>query len=476
MSLKSDFLWGGATAAHQFEGGWQEGAKGISIADVMTAGSHEVPRCITNGVIDGIYYPNHDGIDFYHHYKEDIHLFAEMGFKCFRLSIAWTRIYPNGDDLEPNEAGLEFYDHVFAELQKYHIEPIVTLSHFEMPYHLVQQYGGWRNRKLIAFFVRFARTCFTRYKGVVHYWMTFNEINNQMGYDDYLFPWLCSGIAFSKDENREEVIYQACHYQLVASAEAVQIGHSIDSSNKIGCMIAMIPIYPKDCRPENMVKAQIAMRTKYWTLDVHANGKYPEYVKSLIQRKKMHIDHTFTDDQTLCAGKVDFIGFSYYLSFITETHDPTSLFEFENRKDIEKNPYLSCSAWDAPIDPLGLRYAMNWMTDRYHLPLFIVENGLGAEDQIETDGTIHDPYRIDYLKSHIEAMKDAVEYDGIDLIGYTPWGCIDLVSASTGEMKKRYGFIYVDKKDDGTGSLKRIKKDSFHWYKRVISSNGNNLE
>nr|WP_315529479.1 6-phospho-beta-glucosidase [Carnobacterium maltaromaticum] len=474
-SLRKDFLWGGAVAAHQLEGGWNKDGKGVSVADVMTVGANGVPREITNGVLQGKNYPNHEGIDFYTHYKEDIKLFAEMGFKCFRTSIAWTRIFPKGDESEPNELGLKFYDELFDECLKYGIEPVITLSHFEMPYHLVTEYGGWRNRKMIDFFVRFAEVCFTHYKDKVKYWMTFNEINNQANYNEDFAPFTNSGIAYQPGENREKIMYQAAHYELVASALAVKIGHEINPDFQIGCMIAMCPIYPLSCKPEDMMMSVSAMHKRYWFTDVHVRGYYPAYLEKYFQRKGFNLDITVEDKLLLLECCVDYIGFSYYMSFTTESKSDNPQYDYDESKDLVRNPYVKASDWGWQIDPVGLRYAMNWFYDHYQLPLFIVENGFGAIDQLNSDGTIDDDYRIDYLKAHIKAMKTAVEEDGIDLLGYTPWGCIDLVSAGTGEMKKRYGFIYVDKDNEGQGTLKRSKKKSFDWYKQVIATNGEQL-
>ena len=473
--LKKDFLWGGAVAAHQLEGGWQEGGKGISVADVMTKGAHGVPRQITDGVQPGQNYPNHDAIDFYHHYPEDVKLFAELGLNCFRTSIAWTRIFPDGDETEPNEAGLKFYDDLFAECLKYGIEPVITLSHFEMPYHLVTKYGGWRNRKLIDLFLRFAEVCFTRYKGVVKYWMTFNEINNQANYHEDFAPFTNSGLKFSEGENREAVMYQAAHYELVASAGAVQLCHQIDPDAKIGCMIAMVPIYLYSCEPQDMLAATVAMQRRYWFTDVHCKGQYPGYLKAYLTRKGYHLDMTDEDLVILREGTVDYIGFSSYMSFAVKGAGKAPAYDYDEAKDLVRNPYVPASDWGWQIDPEGLRYAMNWFAERYELPLFIVENGFGAIDEVGPDGTIDDSYRIDYLRAHIQSMKDAVAYDGIDLMGYTPWGFIDLVSEGTGEMKKRYGMIHVDLDDQLQGSGKRSKKRSFDWYREVIRSNGEKL-
>lgn len=476
MSIfKENFLWGGAVAAHQLEGGWQDGGKGVSVADVMTVGAHGVPRRITNGVLEGENYPNHEAIDFYGRYKEDVKLFAELGLKCFRTSIAWTRIFPKGDEAEPNEAGMQFYDDLFDECLKYGIEPVITLSHFEMPYHLVTEYGGWKNRKMIDFFARFSEVCFTRYKDKVTYWMTFNEINNQTNYYEDFAPFTNSGLKFDAEDDREKIMYQAAHYELVASAKAIEIGHQINPNFEIGCMIAMVPIYPYSCSPSDMMAATVAMQRRYWFTDVHCKGRYPSYMKAYFDRKQFDLDITTEDEVQLTKGTVDYIGFSYYMSFAVKDHDKGPAYDYDEAHDLVENPYVKASEWGWQIDPTGLRYAMNWFNDRYELPLFIVENGFGAVDEIGDDGEIHDEYRIDYLREHIEAMQEAVIYDGIDLMGYTPWGFIDLVSAGTGEMKKRYGFIYVDKNNEGQGTLERSKKDSFYWFQNVIASNGEKL-
>lgn len=473
--LPNGFLWGGAVAAHQLEGAWQAGGKGMSVADVMTVGSPKSYRKITEGIVPGQYYPNHEAIDFYHHYKDDIKLFAEMGFKCFRTSIAWTRIFPKGDEQAPNEEGLKFYDDLFDECLKYNIEPVVTLSHFELPYHLVTEYGGFRNRKLIDFFVRFATVCFDRYKNKVKYWMTFNEINNQANYQEDFAPFTNSGIYYKENDNREEIMYQAAHYELVASAKAVQIGHAINPDFQIGCMIALVPIYPETCKPGDILMAQKTMERKYFFTDVHVHGKYPNHIKKYWQRKGFQLDITDQDLEILTRGTVDYIGFSYYMSNAIRKKAGNDHYDYNEKTDLIGNQFVKVSDWGWQIDPEGLRYTLNWLTDMYHLPLFIVENGFGAYDKVESDGSVHDQYRIEYLREHIKQMKLAVEEDGVDLMGYTPWGCIDLVSAGTGEMEKRYGFIYVDKDNQGNGTLKRSRKDSFAWYKCVIESNGEDL-
>ncbi|ENY8964028.1 6-phospho-beta-glucosidase [Clostridioides difficile] len=474
MKSNQEFLWGGAVAAHQVEGGYNKGGKGISIADVMTAGTHTISRKITDGVIEGLNYPNHEAINFYENYKEDIRLFAEMGYKCFRTSIAWTRIFPKGDESTPNEDGLKFYDDLFDELLKYNIEPVITLSHFEMPYHLVKNYGGWRNRKLIDFFVNFCEVVMNRYKDKVKYWMTFNEINNQSITTNPIYAFTNSGIIYEEQEDKEEVMYQAVHYEFVASAKVVKIGHEINPEFKIGCMVTAMPSYPYSCNPEDMIKFVESNREQLMFTDVHVRGHYPRHTLKLWERKNYNLDITEEDKKILKEGIVDFIGCSYYLTTVV-TADKTMKTtgnDSAGKADVVENPYLKTSDWGWNIDPVGLRFYLNQLYDKYELPIFIVENGFGAEDVLKSDNTVDDDYRIEYLASHIREMKNAIEIDGVDVIGYTVWGCIDPVSFTTGEMKKRYGFIYVDKNNDGSGTLKRYKKKSFDWYKKVIKFNG----
>ena len=474
MSLPKDFLWGGALAAHQFEGGVLDTTKGLSVADVMTGGNVSTPRVITDGVKEGLYYPNHIGIDFYHHYKEDIKLFAEMGFKCFRTSIAWTRIFPLGDEEQPDEEGLQFYDDVFDELLKYGIEPVITLSHFEMPYHLAKEYGGFMNRKTVDFFVKFAEVCFKRYKNKVKYWMTFNEINNQMNFVNDIYGWTNSGAHFGNYDNPEEAMYQCAHHTLVASAKAVKIGKEINPDFLIGNMISMVPFYPYSCSPKDQLLAQQLMHDRFFFSDVQCRGHYPAYALKMFERKRFNINITDEDKKALSEGTVDYIGFSYYMSNTVNSNsirDVSTTTDGSSEHSV-KNPYIKETDWGWAVDPEGLRYVLNQFYERYELPMFIVENGFGAIDEKEEDGSCHDSYRIDYLRAHIEQMKKAVEEDGVNLMGYTPWGCIDCISFTTGEMKKRYGFIYVDRDNEGNGTLERSKKDSYEWYKKVIASNG----
>lgn len=420
------------------------------------------------------YYPALEGIDFYHHYKEDIRMFAEMGFKVFRLSIAWSRIYPKGDETEPNEEGLLFYENVLKECKKYGIEPLVTITHFDCPMHLITEYGGWKNRKMVEFYKRLVITLFTRYKGLVKYWLTFNEINMILH-----LPFMGAGLLFEEGEDQTKAKYLSAHHELVASAYATKLAHDIDPENKVGCMLAAGEYYPYSPLPEDVWEAKKKDRDNLLFIDVQARGYYPNYAWKKFEQMGIELNMTEEDKRILRENTVDFISFSYYSSRCITTQEGVGE-TIGNAFKGTKNPYLKVSEWGWQIDPLGLRITLNSLYDRYQKPLFIVENGLGAKDELIEDEegnlTVNDDYRIEYLREHIKALKQAVEEDGVELLGYTPWGCIDLVSASTGEMSKRYGFIYVDKKDDGSGTIKRYKKKSYDWYKKVIESNGECLD
>ena len=473
--LRKDFLWGGATAANQCEGGYLEGNKGLGTVDVIPWGENR--RAVMEGKLDyhklpkDSYYPSHEAIDFYHHWKEDIAFMAEMGFKCYRFSIAWSRIFPTGEEKEPNEEGLAFYENVIDELLKYHIEPVITICHFDVPLALEEKYGSWRSRELIDCYLNYCKVLFTRFKGKVKYWMTFNEINMLMH-----LPFMGAGIRFKEGENQEEIKYQAAHHELVASALATKLAHEIDEKNQVGCMLAAGQFYPLTCKPEDVFEAMKRDRDNYFFIDVQSRGAYPAYALKKLEREGIQIKMQEEDEKILAENTVDFIAFSYYSSRLTSADKNAGVSTGGNVIKSLKNPYLKASEWGWQIDPMGLRITMNALYDRYQKPLFIVENGLGAVDEVKEDGTIDDEYRIAYLQAHIKEMINAVEEDGVDLIGYTPWGWIDLVSASTGEMKKRYGFVYVDKDNAGNGTLKRIPKKSFAWYQKVIETNGECLK
>jgi 6-phospho-beta-glucosidase len=467
-----DFLWGGAIAANQAEGAYLEGGKGITTVDTIPHGKDRLSVKLglekRFSLRDDEYYPSHVGIDFYHRYKEDIALMAEMGFTVFRTSIAWSRLYPNGDELTPNAEGIAFYRDMFAECKKYGIEPLVTLCHFDVPMHLVKEYGSWRNRKMVEFFTRYARTCFEAFDGLVKYWLTFNEINILLH-----SPFSGAGLVFEAGDNKEQVKYQASHHQLLASALATKIAHEVNPINQVGCMLAGGNFYPYSCKPEDVWAALEKDRENLFFIDVQARGAYPSYTKRLFREKGFELEIQPGDDEIL-KNTVDFVSFSYYASRCASADMNDNNSNAANIVKSLKNPHIQASEWGWGIDPLGLRITMNMMYDRYQKPLFLVENGLGAKDEINEQGEINDDYRISYLREHIKAMADAID-DGIPVMGYTSWGCIDLVSASTGEMSKRYGFIYVDRDDQGNGTLARTRKKSFWWYKKVIASNGSDL-
>lgn len=485
-----DFYWGGATSATQIEGAYNVDGRGLATGDCKTAGSFSKRREVTfidkdghkgsipsylgktlpegshQAVIDEYFYPSHEAIDFYHNYKEDIALFAELGFKMFRMSISWSRIYPTGVEEEPNKKGIEFYKNIFKELKKYKIEPLVTIFHGDLPLYLEENYCGWENRELIYFFMKLVRTCLIEFKGLVKYWLPFNEMN------DYLLMLDMFGNVSTKESHQQS--FQIIHNMLVANAKTVKLAHQIDSENKVGSMICGIPNYPGSCDPKDILETRYRWEKGiYYTGDVQCFGKYSPFSIRLWNEYEVSLNTEQEDFDDFKDGIVDFYTFSYYMTNIVTTHEVNDVVQ-GNFANGARNPYLKYSEWGWSYDPEGLRYYLEVIYDRYRMPIMITENGLGAVDNVEEDGTIHDNYRIQYLHDHLHECKIAIKH-GVDLIGYTMWGCIDLVSASTGQMSKRYGFIYVDRDDEGNGTGKRIKKDSFEWYKRVIDTNGEDL-
>ena len=482
-----DFLWGGATAANQYEGGWNEGGRGMTESDCSSSGSIKSLRSVTYrmpdgtagscpmfaplpegaklDVVEGEYYPYHDAVDFYHRHSEDIALLGEMGIKLFRMSIAWSRIFPTGVETEPNQEGLDFYHTVFAELREQGIEPLVTLCHYDTPLYIEQELGGWENRETIDLFDRFARCVMSEYKDEVRYWLTFNEINSPL-----MMPSFLPNYPAAKMRSN----FQVLHNQFVASARAVKFAHEVREDAMVGCMLAGRCSYPFTCDPADIINnLQGKQEALFYAGDTMVRGAYPSYARRLWRAWDVELNTEPSDFEDLAAGCVDMVTFSYYSSSTSTTHTDVERAS-GNFSSGAKNPYLQYSQWGWSIDPTGLRYFLNELYDRYQKPLMVVENGLGAKDVLEEDGSVHDPYRIEYMREHVRAMGEALA-DGVDLIGYTPWGCIDVVSCGTGQMKKRYGFIYVDRDDEGQGSLKRLKKKSFDWYRKVIASNGEEL-
>ncbi|TLG75496.1 family 1 glycosylhydrolase [Culicoidibacter larvae] len=477
-----DFLWGGALAACQAEGAYNVDGKSLTIPDVMRF-NPKLDRTITKQLkitqesidaakaeLDDTYYPKRRGIDFYHTYKQDIALMAEMGFKVFRYSVAWARVFPGGDDAEPNELALRFYDDVIDTIISHGMVPLITISHFDMPIVLIEKFGGWYNRKLVDLYLKYCDVLFNRYKGKVQYWVTFNEINMSAKAGPKTL-----GILDTGQENYEEMIFQGLHHQFVAAARATELAHAIDPENKIGCMVAYFTTYAHTCKPEDALEMQNEdrMRNMFY-LDVQAGGHYPYYANTYFKRRGITITMAADDLAIIAAHTADYVGMSYYMSMIASSDAENLELTSGNVTNVLKNPYLEGSEWGWQIDPVGLRYTLNHVFDRYQKPIFILENSIGAIDTLNEDGTVHDPYRIAYLESHIREMKRAVE-DGVDVIGYTMWGPIDIVSSGTSEMSKRYGFIYVDQDDYGAGTKRRYRKDSFYWYKDLIATNGEKL-
>lgn len=466
MTFTKEFLWGGATSAAQIEGAYQTDGKGLSTADMMTLAHADEDRKITDTILKDEYYPSHQAIDHYHNYKKDIALFGEMGFKVYRLSFAWTRIFPNGDDKEPNQAGLAFYDKVIDLCLEYGIEPLVTLQHFDTPMGL-KKYGFWEGREVVDHFVNYSETILNHFKGRIRYWLTFNEINNMS-----TMPWNAGGISLEASEETKMI---AAYHQLLASAKVVQLAHKIDKENQVGMMYNGHFSYPNSSDPEDILGNQRFQQQMMFYADVQAKGEYPAYKIKELERANIQLPIKAGDLEDLKAGKVDYISFSYYLTHVCGKRTKGILKGLNGLETGYKNPHLKRSEWGWPIDPIGLRIALNTLYYRYDLPVIIVENGLGAKDELTKEGKIHDDYRIDYLRDHLLEIEKAIDIDGVDVMGYTAWGPIDLISASKGEMTKRYGFIYVDLDNKGKGSGERIRKDSFDWYKNVIETNGESL-
>lgn len=464
--FKENFLWGGAISANQCEGAYLEDGKGLSIEDVLPHGIEgdytEVPT--ENNL-------KLKAIDFYHRYKEDIKLFAEMGFKVLRLSIAWSRIYPTGEETSPNENGLQFYENVIDECLKYHIEPLITISHYETPLALAKKYNGWTNRKMIDLYLRFAETLFKRFKNKVKYWITFNEINSIIH-----APFMSGAIMTPKEELSKSDLYQAIHHELTASAKAIALGKTINPDFQIGCMVLGVTVYPLTPSPNDIIAAMNYDRKTLLFTDIFCRGKYPYYAKRIFEENQITLDIQKDDLESL-KHTVDFIAISYYSSHCTSA-DPNAGVQTGGNmtKDLKKNPYTSTTDFGWQIDPQGLRYTLNKLYNLYEKPILIAENGIGMiESNLHnTDYEIQDDYRISYVKEHLLQVEEAIN-DGVDIMGYTYWGPIDLVSCATAQMKKRYGFIYVDRNDDGEGTLKRSKKASFDWYKQVIETNGDSI-
>lgn len=474
MRLGEDFLWGGGTAASQCEGAWDVGGKGLNIMDLVTAGSLTSSREITGEIEPDKVYPSQTGNDFYNRYVEDIALLADLGLKSFRLSIDWTRIYPTGEENEPNQAGLRFYHEVIDELLAHDIEPLVTILHIELPVHIARKYGAWTSRETIDLYLKYCGTLFTEFKGKVRYWLTFNEVNHQVFFDNDnsdVYSYMVSGLQLSTLDNPPQALATSCYNALVAGAKAVALGHQIDPENMVGCVLAFVPQYPATSLPEDSLAGLHGYDRDLFLLDVMCRGAFPRYKLMEYQRLGIHLEITEEDAVALKAGTIDFCGMNYYSSGMSAAENRGYENGFFHGY---RNPLLKTNDWGWEDDPVGLRYALNYVDRRYGKPIIITESGIGVEDEL-VDGTVEDDYRIAYLREHIREVEKAIVEDGVNCLGYFTWAPIDLVSASTGEMKKRYGVVYVDRHDDGTGDYQRFKKKSFDWYRKVIASRGEDL-
>lgn len=472
MNQEKQFFWGGATSAAQSEGNYLADGRQPSNFDFLPLDDRRLKAVYKNqsaSILESRgdeIYPGRNGNDFYHHYQEDIALLKELGANSFRFSISWSRIFPTGEEEEPNEAGLLFYENILTELERLQMEPIVTLSHFEIPLHLVKKYNGWENRKVVELFLHYAETVMQRFKGRIKYWIPFNEMNMVLH-----IPFIGGGILFEKGKDNLSIQYQAGHHQLLANALTIEAGKRLDPDNQFGAMLAAGKTYAYTCDPKDVFAALQQEKENLLFSDVQVFGEYPRFFSHFIKDKQLNLTIYPADRKTLQENTVDFVSFSYYSSACTAAEENGIDRVATNGYTTLRNPYLpkAKSVWQD--DPLGLRITLNQLQDRYHKPLFIVENGIGTQDDF-VDGEVHDDYRIHYLKEHVKNMKLAMEEDGIDLMGYLMWGIIDLPSVSEGKISKRYGVIYVDQDDENNGSHQRYKKDSFAFYQKVIASNG----
>ena len=470
-----NFLWGGAFSAKQIEGGVEKSGKGLSVADIQdfnpTADRTKVKGDFSmKEILDRIehperyYFPKKFGIDFFHTFKEDIVLLKELGLKCLRVSIAWSRIYPTGVEELPSEQGLKFYDALFDELVKNGIEPIVTIMHDDMPMNLALNHGGFLNREVIDRFVNYAQVVLERYKYKVTYWIVFNQINlTRVGLTSL-------GIIHDQVENLMEAKYQAVHHKFVACARVVALGRKINPAFQFGGMLADFLVVPFSCKPKDV---ELAMEknqmTMFFYTDVQLRGEYPGYALKYFQENDYDIRVEAGDLEIIQANTLDYLAISYYNSSAVDAEKNGMAIG-----DVTKNPYLEANPWGWTINPEGLYYCFSQYWDRYEKPLMIAENGFGQIETLDEHKQIHDDYRIDYLKSHLKALQKSIEH-GVEVFAYCSWSPIDSVSSGTSEMSKRYGYIYVDQDDLGKGTKKRYKKDSFYWYKRVIETNGRSL-
>lgn len=476
QGFPKDFMWGGAFAANQMEGAWQEDGKGLCLADIneFVDGVALDQKCnteITTAFVraaissENRIFPKRRGIDFYHRYREDLALLGKdgLGLNTYRTSINWARIFPNGDEEQPNEAGLRFYDKLFDEVIKNGMTPMITMSHYEMPVHLALEYNGWCNKKLIDFFFRFGKTLLDRYHGKVKHWIIVNQIN-LIRHESFNHL----GIPEDRVGNLEEAKMQGVVNEMISCAKITEYAHRHYPEAAIGMMMCGGPAYAATCDPEDVLAALKRNQMEFFYSDVLLRGNIPGYAYRYFSDNGFHIEIS-TEENDLLKNTSDFMSFSYYY---TRVYDAACM---RNGQDAYRNEKLPANPWGWSVDPVGLRILLNEYYDRYQKPIYITENGIGLKDALSPDGKIHDPYRIDYYRQHIIQMREAIR-DGVDLRGYYLWAPIDIVSCSSSEMSKRYGFVYVDLDDYGKGSGARIKKDSYEWLEKAIRSNGEALD
>lgn len=473
VEKKHSILWGGATSASQYEGGWQEGNRGMDTQDCRpyqkrSSNATTTTRLLTQTTIDQAKavsvdsgYPFRKGSDGYHHIHEDMDLLEELGLDIYRLSISWSRLYPKGDEEEPNPEGIAYYNQIFNRIRNNNMKVFLTMNHYAVPLYLVEHYGGWTNRKLITFYLRFAKTVFEQWGDCIDYYLPFNEINA-----GYFSPYNGVGLVRKEDSPYDQsLVFQSLHHQFVASAKVIQLGHEMVKGS-FGCMIACFCYYPYSCKPEDNMKLINEENVNQWfCMDVLSRGAYPHYIWRFFEERGIHIEISAEDKQVLKDHTADFVSISYYQSSVISVEEKEKT--AGNLVVSTINPYLKATKWGWQIDPIGLRISLNKVYDRYQKPVFISENGLGSEDILDANNHIHDAYRIAYLQEHFEQIHEAVK-DGVEVLGYIMWGIIDIVSAGSCEMEKRYGVIYVDADNEGNGSYARYKKDSFAWYQNYI--------
>lgn len=466
-SFFREFLWGASTSAFQVEGAYDEKGKGLTTADIRSFKKSDIMA------------DTKVAMDFYHHWEEDLKLLKEMGAKAYRFSISWARILPNGDDEKPNEEGLVFYENIINRLMEYKIEPIVTLYHFDLPYALVKKHNGWASRSCIDAFVRYANIVFERYKGKVKFWLTINE-QNILAVNPSMM-----GIEAETVQESFKLCATGYYHMFLANAKVINLCHEKIPGAKIGPAVSYPTIFSMTPKSSDQIAADNAQKYMAQSaLDIYIHGAYPEYYLTMLRKNHMEPHFLEGDQELLKSAKPDYIGLNWYVSMAGRAPEKKVETELKNvdkgqasyeemtgampfEFEMCDNPYTPYNEWHWNYDPVAFRFALRKFEDMYHMPCLITENGCGHRDEIE-EGSVHDTYRIEYLKQHIEQMKLAIEEDGVQVFGYCPWSFLDVLSSSDG-VAKRYGLVYVDRDEFDLKHLKRIPKDSYYWYRDRIA-------